>query len=107
MSVSAASDPVLRQFRHKLAEMYGDRLVKAVLHGSRARGDWTGESDYDVAVFLKDLPDWWREANRLADLRVEFFDRSGEFLDAKPYDIAEWAERTALMAEIRRDGIAF
>src|SRR3712207_7722889 len=37
------------------SEIYGDRLERVVLFGSRARGDAGEASDYDIAVFLKDL----------------------------------------------------
>jgi predicted nucleotidyltransferase len=33
--------------------MYGDRIERVVLFGSRARGDAQENSDYDVAVFLR------------------------------------------------------
>lgn len=35
----------------------GDRLVAAVLFGSRARGDAQAESDWDLLVIARDLPD--------------------------------------------------
>jgi predicted nucleotidyltransferase len=38
------------------------------LFGSRARGDAGKDSDYDVAVFLRDMADRFAEMNRLADL---------------------------------------
>ncbi len=78
-----------------------------MLFGSRARGDHHADSDYDIAVFLKDMPDWWGELGRLADLDVETFDRTGLCLDVKAYALFEWADRTPLMGEIRRDGIDF
>jgi predicted nucleotidyltransferase len=34
--------------------MYGERIERVVLFGSRARGDAHEDSDYDVAVFLRD-----------------------------------------------------
>ena len=38
--MSAVTDaPVLARYRTALREMYGDRLERAVLYGSRARGD--------------------------------------------------------------------
>src|SRR5437870_387499 len=62
--VRPADDPVLIRFRAALDALYGDRLERVVLFGSRARGDAREDSDYDVAVFLKDLPDRWRELDR-------------------------------------------
>jgi predicted nucleotidyltransferase len=48
----AITDPVLRKFRAALDEVYGERIERVVLYGSRARGDARPDSDYDVAVFL-------------------------------------------------------
>jgi predicted nucleotidyltransferase len=76
-----------------------------VLFGSRARGDARPDSDYDVAVFLKELPDRWQELDRLARLRVEFIDDTGAFFDAKPYPATAYRDRTPLMHEIRREGL--
>jgi predicted nucleotidyltransferase len=76
-----------------------------VLFGSRASGDAGPDSDYDVAVFLKSLPDQWNEMKRLADLRVDFLDDTGLFFEAKPFHASAWRDRTPLMHEIRRDGV--
>ena len=56
-----ADDPVLKRFRDALDALYGDRIERVVLFGSRARGDAHEDSDYDIAVFLKDLTDRWQE----------------------------------------------
>ena len=101
----ATLDPVLKQFRTALDEAYGARLARVVLFGSRARGDQRPDSDYDVAVFLKEIPDRWAELDRLAGLRVKFIDETGAFFDAKPYSLAAYRERSPLMHEIRREGI--
>jgi predicted nucleotidyltransferase len=100
-----ADDPVLQRFGAALHALYGERIDRVVLFGSRARGDWHEDSDYDVAVFLKSLPDRWRELDRLADLRADFLDETGAFFDAKPYAASAYHERTPLMREIRRDGV--
>ena len=42
-----------------------------MLFGSRARGDAHEDSDYDVAVFLRDMADRWQEFDRPAEL-LEF-----------------------------------
>jgi predicted nucleotidyltransferase len=105
MTARPTDDPVLKRFRAALDAMYGDQIDRVVLFGSRARGDARADSDYDVAVFLKSLPDWRRELKRLADLRVDFLDDTGAFFDTKPYPAASWHDRSPLMHEIRQDGL--
>src|ERR1700733_10017690 len=105
MDTIPQADPVLRRFRDALAEIYGARLERVVLFGSRARGEAGVESDYDVAVFLTALPDRWAELDRLADLRVRFIDHTGLFFDAKPYPASAYSGPTPLMHEIRREGL--
>jgi predicted nucleotidyltransferase len=97
-------DPILTRFRAALAELYGPRLDRVVLFGSRARGEGRSSSDYDVAVFLKTLTDRWAELDRLADLRVRFLDETGAFFDAKPYAANAYRDPTPIMHEIREDG---
>jgi predicted nucleotidyltransferase len=44
---------VLQQLRTGLVALYGDRLDRVLLYGSRARGDAEPESDVDVLVVLE------------------------------------------------------
>ena len=110
MPPAIAADPILKRLRAALEELYGDRLERVVLFGSRARGDADEDSDYDVAVFLKDLAegdraDRWRELDRLADLRSAILSDTEAFIDAKPYPAGAYHNPTTLMGEIRRDRI--
>lgn len=106
MATTAPSDPVLRRFRAAVDEIYGDRVARVVLFGSRARGDAHPDSDYDVAVFLRDMPDRMVELNRLADLGTALLDETGELVHAMPYHAAMYNdERMPLMHEIRAEGI--
>jgi predicted nucleotidyltransferase len=105
VTVSPIHDPVLTRFRAALDAIYGGRIERVVLFGSRARGDGHDDSDYDVAVFLKSLGNRWQELDRLADLRLKFLGDTGAFFDAKPYAAGTYAERTPLMREIRREGL--
>jgi predicted nucleotidyltransferase len=105
MTLLPTDDPVLRRYKAALDATYGDQIDRVVLFGSRARGDAHAESDYDVAVFLKSLPDRWRELDRLADLGISFLDNEGAFFDTKPYPATAYQDRTPLMREIRRDGL--
>ncbi len=99
-------DPILIRFRTALDEIYGPRIERVVLFGSRARGDAGPDSDYDVAVFLRDMLDRMAEMNRLADLGTVILDETGEFIHAMPYRAGSYNdERMPLMHEIRADGI--
>jgi predicted nucleotidyltransferase len=99
-----ADDPVLIRFRTALDALYGDRLERVVLFGSRARGDARADSDYDVAVFLRDFGAFAAELDGLVDLSTDI-DQTGEFIHAMPYRAGSYSERTPLMREVRTDGV--
>jgi predicted nucleotidyltransferase len=98
-------DPVILRFRAALRKAYGARVERAVLYGSRARGDARPGSDYDVAVFLKDMESRWDECGRLAEIEVDLLDETGAVVHAMPYPAGSWRDRSSpLMHEIRKDG---
>jgi uncharacterized protein len=105
MSGEPSDDPILRHIRTSVRAIYGDRIERLVLFGSRARGDAHADSDYDIAVFLEDLTDRWREFRRLADLRTEILAETGAFLEARPFRAGSYRDRPPLLHEIRRDGV--
>jgi predicted nucleotidyltransferase len=107
MTVSPPTDPVLVRFRRALDAVYGDGVERVVLFGSRARGDWRPESDYDIAVFLKGPAGLWDELGKLAHITTDILDDTGALISAKPFAAHLYHERSPLMQEIRADGIEF
>jgi predicted nucleotidyltransferase len=105
MSGTPADDPILRRFRAALDELYGKRLERVVLFGSRARGDAREDSDYDIAVFLEDFADRWQEIDRIIPVVTDILYEDEAFIHAMPYRAGSYEDRTSLMREIRRDGI--
>ncbi len=99
------NDPVLKRFKTALDEIYGDRIDRLVLFGSRARGDARADSDYDIAVFLKGFHDRWSEVDRLMPVVTDILYDAGAFIHAMPYRAGADQERTPLMHEIRREGL--
>jgi len=102
---SPRANPLLAKFRAALAEMYGPRLERVVLYGSRVRGDAEADSDYDVAVFLKDLTNRIAESNRIALAVSDILSETGMVIHAMPFPAGSYRERTMLMHEIRREGL--
>jgi predicted nucleotidyltransferase len=105
VSRKITEDPILRRIRDSLRAVYGDRIERLVLCGSRARGGAHDDPDYDIAVFFEGLTDRWREFHRLADLRTEILADTGAFLEARPFRAGSHRDRTPLMHEVRRDGV--
>jgi predicted nucleotidyltransferase len=105
MQRNHANDPVLARFRTTLDSLYGDRLERVVLFGSRARGDARPDSDYDVAVFLRRFRGIWNEIQPLGDATTDILLDTGAVISAKPFPEGSYRERTAFMGEVRRDGI--
>lgn len=103
--MATANPLILAKFRAVLDALYGDRLERVVLYGSRARGDAQEDSDYDIAVFLKDLDDRWAESDKIALAAVRVFDETGALIHTMPYRAGYYQERTPLMHELRREGV--
>jgi predicted nucleotidyltransferase len=68
--------PILRAARAAAEARFGPRLERVILFGSRARGDHTELSDWDIALVLNDEPTKadWTAAYRLDG---ELFDLTG------------------------------
>jgi predicted nucleotidyltransferase len=98
-------DPVLSRFRAALDEIYGTRLERVVLYGSRARGDERPDSDYDIAVFIEDPGSLGGELHRLASLTTDILLDTGAVISAVPFRAGAYRERTGFMHELRKDGL--
>src|SRR5216684_2251618 len=102
MPTKLINDPVLTCFRKAVAEAYGDRLERVVLFGSRARGDHRPDSDYDIAVFVKDPGDLWDELGTLSEITTAILNDTGAVISAKPFYAGSYRKRTGFMHEVRK-----
>ncbi len=105
--VRAATDPVLARFRRDLDAVYGDGVDRVVLFGSRVRGDWREDSDYDIAVFLKNPAGLWDELGKLAHITTDILYNTGAVISARPFAADVYRDRSPLMPEIRIDAVEF
>jgi predicted nucleotidyltransferase len=74
----------LSRFRAALDEIYGERVERVVLFGSRARGDARPDSDYDVAMFLKALKGFGEEMGKIAEIETDTLYDMGAVINALP-----------------------
>ena len=98
-------NPILSRFRAVLGEIYGERLERVILYGSRARGDHRPDSDYDIAVFIKNPDGLGVELQRLASLTTDILLDTGAIISAIPFPAGAYLERTGFMHELRNDGL--
>ena len=79
--------------RSAVAEFYRPAFDRVIRFGSLVRGDAREDSDLDVAVSLKDVPNRWAGLRRLAALRNRFIDQ-GPLIQAIPFRAADYDKRT-------------
>lgn len=98
----------LRAFKREIENALPGEVVEVRLFGSRARGDAKDDSDYDVAVFLRNTSDRLETIRILSDASYPHI-LDGFFLNpiGLPADYLNPAggSRTELAAEISREGI--
>lgn len=105
MPKPAEQDAILARFRAAIDEIYGDRIERVVLYGSRARGDYRPNSDYDVAVFIRGAESFYDESGRLAAVTTDILYDTGAVISATPFPAGAERERTGFMHELRKDGL--
>jgi predicted nucleotidyltransferase len=103
--MSTMSDPIMSRFRAALDQIYGERIERVVLFGSRARGDARPDSDYDVAIFLKDLVGFGEEMGKIAEIETDILYDTGAVISALPLKAGSYRDRTGLMQELLREGV--
>jgi len=105
MPLDPKADPILSRLRAALDDVYGSRLERVVLYGLRARGDERADSDYDIAVFIKDPGHLGDELHRLAAVTTDILLDTGAVISALPFRAGAYRERTGFMHELRIDGL--
>ena len=87
-------------------QLYGDRVERTVLYGSRAHGNARPDSDYDVALFLRAFEGLDKELDRTAALSWRIQKETGAVVSILPFPADAFALRNVAMNVIRAKGIA-
>ena len=101
-------EPILKGFKQKTVELYGDRLKKVILYGSYARGQADDEhSDIDLAVVLAGTVNPFEEIDRMADIFTDLNLEYNVLIAVYPVSESNFKNvESPLLIYVRREGIA-
>mgnify|MGYP001603311191 CR=1 FL=1 len=103
---SAWLEQILQEFRHGLEQIYGSRLVEAVLFGSQARNDAEPDSDIDVMLVLRGPVNPHEEIRRISAFKSQLCLKHDVVISCVYVSEAEYHhDETPLMLNVRREGV--
>lgn len=97
----------VEEFAAALRAMLGDRLIKLILYGSKARGEGREEADIDILVVVEGLKH--KEEQQMSDIAGEILVNSGVLISIIVFDSndLEWSmgEKSPFIKSVSREGI--
>ncbi|NLX14478.1 MAG: nucleotidyltransferase domain-containing protein [Phycisphaerales bacterium] len=106
MSTDSKWKSALELFVAELRQMYGSRLNRVILYGSRARGEADDDSDLDILVVLQTLGDFWEELHRINPIASRLSLEYDQLISALPVDLDEYEhDYTPFLVNTRHEGV--
>ena len=96
---------LVREFKRRVEASLPGRVTKVILFGSRARGEATPESDWDIAVFLSSQPTPV-ERDSVSDIAFDLMMETGASIQPIALSVASETNDFRFYRNLRRDGIA-
>jgi uncharacterized protein len=98
---------LLKRTRDGLRAVYGERLHAVWLHGSRATGEATEDSDIDVLVVLDRVERYWDEIKRTSRLVSEMSLEAQATLNVSFVSRDAWeGQASTFLQHVRETGVA-
>jgi len=97
----------LKELKSTLSALLDVRLLRFVLYGSRARGDYDEESDIDVAIIVKGLTKELKNQilDKVAEIEIEYLTPlSTLVLSEEDFEFLKKRERRIAL-DIEKEGI--
>ncbi len=97
---------LINRIKIHLEKVYGDKIKKVILYGSRVRGDAGRDSDVDVLILVDDSLYPFEVRESLSDLLYDFVVDEGELVSviAIPERIFE-SYNSPFMLNVRKEGL--
>lgn len=99
---------VIKSFVEKLRENIGDEILKIMLFGSKARGDFSRDSDIDIFVLVKEKNQELRD--KIGDITADYIYDYDIPLSPVLYDIDEYNQNSKLgsffFENVEKEGIS-
>jgi predicted nucleotidyltransferase len=97
----------LDAFVAEMKRLYGPRLQRVILYGSRARGDAEDDSDIDTLVVLDPCADFWAEFWKINPIASHLSLEYDLVISALPIAARRYQEEASpLILNVRREGVA-
>lgn len=105
LQIGDIMDAVLEVFKYQVEKSLRNNLIKIILFGSRARGDFQEWSDYDFAIIV-DNKDTETE-NKIDNISCNLFYKYNKLIGSIVWDKKEWEikQKYPIGINIVKDGI--
>lgn len=105
--LTEVEEKALTEFKNALNKTFSGSIKTMLLYGSKARGDYTKESDLDVFVLI-DKGDF-EIRDQIVDLAYDFFLKYGVLISPRVINMNEYELldrwQTAFIKNLKKDGI--
>lgn len=96
----------LNEFIARMHDLYGARLDRVVLYGSRARNSAEESSDIDILVIMKSMDNFWEEFHQISSVAGDLSLKYDLVLSAIPSDALDYDyDRTPFLMNVRKEGV--
>ena len=96
---------IIIQFKNAVNNIYGDTVDKIVLYGSRARGDFREDSDFDFLIVVKDSALSKTNETRVFDFAYDIWEKTYLRIHFLPMTAQKFYNaKTPLLYWVRKEG---
>ena len=96
VNLSRNESVAVEQFLFRIREAYGEKIGRSALFGSKARGDWSEDSDIDILLIVTDSD--WKFHKALIEMGSDVSLEYDVLLDVHIMNASHWQYLTDIQA---------